>query len=123
MSPEERLLSLEERVSALEMMLLQHSSVVGRTAPVEVEADWLAAELPGAAPVHITATEIKSDHRVWEYSGNYWRLRLRCSRPGCRVFFVSNFGRGNEPEVQATSAGWKKDPNWNAPSCSSPHHI
>jgi len=123
LSPEERLRSLEERVSALEMMLMQHSSVVGRTVRVADEADWLAAELPGAVPVEITATEKKSDHRVWEYSGKYWRLRLRCSRPGCRVFFVSNFGRGNEPEVQASSAGWKRDPTWNAPSCPSPKHI
>jgi len=108
MSPEERLRSLEERVTALEMMLLQHPSV--------------AAELPGAGHVDITATEIKSDYRVWEYSGkHYWRLRLRCSRPGCRVCFVSNFGKGNEPEVQATKAGWIKDPTWNAPSCPSQH--
>jgi len=120
-SPEERLRCLEERVRALEMMLLQHSSVEGRTARGEAESDWLAAGLPGALPVEITKTEKISDYRVWEYSGNHWRLRLRCCRPGCRAFFVSNFGRGNEPDVQAVSAGWFKYPTWNAPSCSGQH--
>jgi len=117
MSPEERLRSLEERVTALEMMLLQHSSVVGRTVRVENESDWLLAELPGAVSVDITATEKQSDHCVWEYSGKCWRLRLRCSMPGCRAFFVSKFGRGNQPELQASSAGWIRDPTWKHPSC------
>jgi len=121
LSPEERLRSLEERVRALEMMLLQHSSVVGRTARGEDESAWLAAELPGALPVEIASTEKQSDHCVWEYSGKCWRLRLRCSMPGCRAFFVSKFGRGNQPELQASSAGWIRDPTWKHPSCPGQH--